>query len=141
MFKVIKSSRDTSEMVDLQLRTVPEYDHDAYSMNLWFEHHGTPKSMIQHGPPAPNTATISGTPHQSVEQATNLPSHLRPPSHSIETSVGRSLTPLLDHAPREPNRDLALDHRSTSRSGPPRAEPWPCFGSPIHIYSGELTSN
>ena len=144
--KCVESCQELSICIErdvFTVETVPEYDHDGSPMNLWFEHHGTPKSMMQHGPPAPNTvhnqwstSPISGAGHKLT-----LPFTTNQPSHSIETFVGRSLTPLLDHAPREPNRNLALDHRSTSMSGHPRTKPWPCFGSPIHIYSGELTES
>ena len=84
--KCVESCQELSICIEsdvFTVETVPEYDHDGSPMNLWFEHHGTLKSMMQHGPRAPNTVTISGAPHQSVEQSTNWPSHLRPTSPAI----------------------------------------------------------
>ena len=86
-------------MVDLLLGTVPEYDHDVSPINLWFEHHSTPKSMMHHGPPAPNAASSTLSPISGAGHKLALPFTTNQPSHNIETFVGRSLTPLLDQAP------------------------------------------
>ena len=135
--KVFKSCRDIQEFVDLQLGTVPQYDHDVSPINLWSEHHSTSKSMMHHGPPAPNAASSTLSPISGAGHKLTLPM-LRERSAVCGISLLPTVTATrrqwvngiahctsthwahcvircgAGRGPQEPNRGIALDHRSTS---------------------------